>query len=301
MVAESYRVLPIVFSSRFPLHILIFTHTANMFSESDLIQDPSTESTDALRPKPSFAPPPQLTDAPSPESFDQEVAETNMFSESDLIQYPSIECTDALRPELFFAPPPQHTDAPSPESFDQEVAELDLDLLFEQFDFLPTFYDSIPVISDPSALTYSTDSVQEVPSSHYSSDFTQSDYPVPSEIESYCSSNNELSGTHDSIGSDVLSNGPPSIQPLHPAEAQFDSRTSDLSPNFVGIYPEDSSISAPVPLSVPLLSTAMQPPTSVVPAPLPVHVTPDSEAHMAPAPDRQFKCPLCPRSKSETI
>jgi len=208
-----------------PLHILIFTHTANMFSESDRIQYPSTES------------------------------------------------TDALRPELFFAPPPQHTDAPSPESFDQEVAELDLDLLFEQFDFLPTFYDTIPVISDPSALTYSTDSVQEVTSSHYSSDFTQSDYPISSEIESYYSLNNGLS-----------------------AEAQFDS-TSDLSPNFVGISPEDSSISAPVPFSVPLLSTAMQPPTSVVPAPLPVHVTPDSEAHtMAPAPDRQFKCPLCPRT-----
>ncbi|KAF8490812.1 hypothetical protein F5888DRAFT_1909823 [Russula emetica] len=238
-----------------------------------------------------------------------------MFSESDLIQYPSTESssnstpdrsskpaiqslpTDALMPELFFAPPPQHTDAPSPESFDQEVAELDLDLLFEQFDFLPTFYDTIPVISDPSALTYSTESVQEVTSSHYSSDFTQSDYPVPSEIENHYSSNNGLSGTHDFIDSDVFSNGPPSTQPLHPAEAQFDSGTSDLSPNFVGISPEDSSISAPVPFSVPLLSTAMQPPTSVVPAPLPVHVTPDSEAHtMAPAPDRQFKCPLCPRT-----
>jgi hypothetical protein len=212
-----------------------------------------------------------------------------MSFESDLIQYPSTKSTDAQRPELFFAPPPQHTDAPSPESFDREVAELDLNFPFEPFgpfdDFLPTF---IPIISTPSALTYSTDSVHEVTSSHYSSDFSQSDYSIPSEIESYYSLNNGLYRTHDSIHPAFSSNGPPDIPPLHPAEVQFDFGTSDLSPN-VGISPED-------------LSTAMQPPpTSVVPTPLPVHVTPASEAQMAPASDRPYKCPLCPHCKAETI
>jgi hypothetical protein len=207
-----------------------------------------------------------------------------------LVQYPSAESTDALGPELFFAPPPQHTDAPSPELFDQEVAGLDLNLPFELFgpynDFLPTF---IPIISTPSALTYSTDSVHDVPSSHYSSDFSQSDYSIPSEIESYYSSNNGDYRANDSSQSAVFSNGPPSesIPSLHSAEAQFDFGTSDLSPN-IGISPVD-------------LSTAIQPPTNVVPTPLPVHVTPDSEAQMAPVPDRPYKCPLCPHCKAETI
>ncbi len=210
-----------------------------------------------------------------------------MSFEPDLVQYPPAESTDALRPELFFAPPPQHTDAPSPELFDQEVAGLDLNFPFEPFgpfkfdDFLPTF---IPIISTPSALTYSTDSVHEV-----TSDFSQSDYSIPSEIESYYSSNNGLYRANDSIQSAGFSNGPPSesIPSLHSAEAQFDFGTSDLSPN-IGISPVD-------------LSTAMQPPTNVVPTPLLVHVTPDSEAQMAPVPDRPYKCPLCPHCKAETI
>ncbi|KAN0118538.1 hypothetical protein V8E52_004961 [Russula decolorans] len=188
-----------------------------------------------------------------------------MSFESDLVQYPSAESTDALRPELFFAPPPQHTEAPPPELFDQDVAELDLSFPFEKFDdFLPIFYDSISVISTPPALTYSTDSC-------YSSDLTQSDYSIPSEIESYYPSENGLYGTNDSIHPAVSSNDPPSI-PLHSDEAQFDFVTSDLNPNFIGISPED-------------LSTAMKLP----PTPLPVHVTPGSEAQMAPASDRPFK------------
>src|SRR6267154_2641002 len=215
--------------------------------------------------------------------------------ESDLVQYPSRAAggtgTDAQRPELFFAPPPQYTYAPSPESFDQELAGLDLNLPFEAFgpfdDFLPPF---IPIIPTPSALTYSTDSVHEV-TSQYSSDFSQSDYPTPSDIESsYYSSNNGHYRTHDSIQSAGFSNGPPSagILPFHSAEAQFDFGTSDLSPE-VGISPEG-------------FSNAMQsPPTSVVATPLPVHVKPDSEAQMAPTPDRPFKCHICPHCKAETI
>ena len=200
-----------------------------------------------------------------------------MSFKSDLVQYPSAESTDALRPELFFAPPPQHTEAPPPELFDQEVAELDLNFPFEQFDdFLPTFYDSIPVTSTPPALTYSTDSL-------YSSDFTQSDYSIPSEIESYYLSDNGLYGTDDSIQPAVSSNGPPSL-PIHPAEAQFDVVASDFNPNFIGFSAED-------------LSTAMKPP----PTPLPVHVTPASEAQTAPASDRPFKCPHCSHCKAETI
>jgi hypothetical protein len=196
-------------------------------------------------------------------------------------------------PELFFAPPPQHTDAPPPESFDQdaelfgqEVAELDLntipfELLGPFHEILPTF---IPIISTPSALTYSTDSVHEVSSYYYSSDFSKSDYSIPSDIESYYSSNNGLYGTHDSIQSTVFSNGPPSI-PLHSAEAQFEFGTSDLSPN-VGIFPED-------------LSTAVQPPPTTTP--LPIHVTPDREAQVTLEPEKRFKCHLCPHCKAKTI
>jgi hypothetical protein len=219
-----------------------------------------------------------------------------MFFEPDLDQYTFTESTDAPGPELFFAPPPQHTDAPSPESFDQEVAGLDLDFSFD-FDLnkiSPTFYDStgIPVISTPSTLTYySTDSIPEVTSSHYSSDFTQSEYSIPSEIESYSSLSNALNEAHVTTHPDIFFDNPPSDQPLHPAEAQIESidfGTSDISPN-VGISPED------------LFTAKQPPPTIVVPAALPVHVTPDSEAEMAPALDRPFKCPLCPLCKSETI
>jgi len=205
-----------------------------------------------------------------------------MSFESDLIQ-------DL---ELFYAPPPQHTIAPSPEIFDQEVAELDLDSPFQFDDFFTAFYDTIPVVSTPSALTYSTDTVHGVTSSHHSSDFTQSDYSIPSEIESYYSLNNGPYGSHDSSPSAVFSNGLPYIPPLHPSKAELDFGTSDLSPNFVGISPED-------------LSTAMQPTPSGTTTPLPVHVTPDSEAQMAPAPDtgRPFKCPHpgCPHCKAKTI
>jgi hypothetical protein len=206
-----------------------------------------------------------------------------MSFEEDFIQY------DALRSELFFAPPPQHTDAPSCESFDQDVAELDLDLPFQQIDdFFRTF---VPIISSgPSTLTYSTDSVDEVASSSlYTSDLSQSDYSILSEIDNYYSLNNGLDGTHDSIHPTVFSNGPPSISPFHLAEAQFDFDfgTSDFSPN-VEISPED-------------LPSALQPSMSVVPAPLPVHATPDSEAQKAPTPEKPFKCPFCHHCKAEAI
>ncbi|KAN0118541.1 hypothetical protein V8E52_004964 [Russula decolorans] len=205
-----------------------------------------------------------------------------MSFELDLIQSPSTGSTDALRPGLFFPPPPQHLDAPSPELFDKEVAELDLDFAFEAFEpvdeSFATIHDSITVISAPS-------STSAVYGDTYSSDFTKSDYLIPSEIESYYSLNNVLYGTHGYIHSAVFSNSPPSIPPLHPAEVQFDFGTSDLSLNFVGISSED-------------LSTAM-PPTSVVPTLLPVHVTPCSEAQIAPTSDRPFKCPHSPHDSSK--
>jgi hypothetical protein len=211
-----------------------------------------------------------------------------MSFESDLIQSASTKSTvstDESRQGLFFAPAPQHTDAPPPELFDQEVAELDLDFAFKPIDgFLPTLRDSIrtipdsiPFISTPSPLT---DSTVAVYGGTHSSDFTNSDYLTSSENGSY--NNDAYYGTHDFIHSPVFSNGQPSIPPLHPGEAQFDSGTSDLSPNIVGIYPVD-------------LSTATQPPI-----PLPVHVTPDSEAQMAPALDGSFKCPHFPHCKADT-
>ena len=217
-----------------------------------------------------------------------------MSFKSDLIQFPSTTertvSTDELRPGLFFAPAPQHTDAPPPELFDQEVSELDLDFALKPIDeFFTTFRDSVRTIPDSipfiSAPLPSTDSTVAVYGGNHSSDFAKSDYLTSPEIESNYSLNNDgYYGTHGFIHSPVFSNGQPSIPPLHPAEAQFDSGTSDLSPNFVGISPED-------------LSTATQPPQ---PIPLPVHVTPDSEAQMAPAPDRPFKCPHSPHCKAET-
>ena len=211
-----------------------------------------------------------------------------MSFESNLTQYPSTETTDALRPGFFFAPPPQ-PDALSHELFDQEIAELDLDFSFEAIDeIFTTFRNSIPNISTPSALASSTGAVYGVTSSHCSSDFTQLDYSIFSDMESYYLLDNGPYGMHDPIHSAVSSNGPPSIPPLHQAEAQFDFGTSDLSPNSVVIPPED-------------LSTAMQPPpSSIVPTPLPAHVTPVSEAQTASTPDRALKCPHSPHCKAET-
>lgn len=216
-----------------------------------------------------------------------------MSFESDRIQSSYTESTmsaDSLGPGLFFAPAPQHTDAPPPELFDKEV---DLDPAFKTIDeFITTFRDSnrtipdsIPFISTPLPLTDSTIAVY---GETHSSDVTKSDYLNPFEVESYSSLKDELYGTNGSIHSAVVSNGQPSIPPLRPAEGQFDFGTSDLSPNLVGISPED-------------LSTSMQPtPTSAVPTPLPVHVTPATEAQMAPVPDRPFKCPHPPHCKAET-
>src|SRR5712691_5652752 len=98
-----------------------------------------------------------------------------MSRESDLIQHPSTESTDELsRPGPFFDPLPQYTDAPPPELFDQEVAELDsfLQSALEQFDeYFTAVHHSIPAISTPPPLTYSTICVYGANSSHHSSDF----------------------------------------------------------------------------------------------------------------------------------
>ena len=181
---------------------------------------------------------------------------TAMYSE-DYIQDSLV---DALERESSFAPLPQHTDALAPEAFDQFVADAESDPNYPiEQQFLPG---SIPIILTPSALTNPTD--HELTTSYYSlSDFTQSDYSIPSDISSLSSLNDELYGVHVSIPSPTFPNDPPSIQPqaLHPDEAQFDFWTPDLSPN-IGISPED-------------LSTVVKPPTtSVVFTPPPVHVTP---------------------------
>jgi hypothetical protein len=201
---------------------------------------------------------------------------------SDLILRAPTESAGALAPDLLFAPP-QPVDAPSPDLFDKEVTELlvDQDVPSEQFfGFPPTFDDSISAVFTPSILTYSTDSVHEVSSSRYSYNFSQSqsDYSIPSEIDSYGSLNY---GTHNSIYS--------AIPPLYPASAQADYETSDLNPSFVGISLED-------------LSTTVQQPTSFDPTSLPVCVTPasDSEVQNAPASDKVFDCPHCPRCKPES-
>jgi hypothetical protein len=128
-------------------------------------------------------------------------------------------------------------------------------------------------------LTYSTICVDGSTSSHHSSDFAQSDHLISSAIDGYFSLNNGPYGTHDTIPSAVFSNGPPSIPRPHQAEA-FNFGTSDLGPNLFGISPEES--------------TDMQPPTSDVPTPLPVHVMPDLEAQMALA---QLDRPIGTRRK----
>jgi hypothetical protein len=64
----------------------------------NLIQSPSTESADALRPGLFFAPPPQHTDAPSPESFDQEVAELDLDFAFEPIDEFFTTFRDSMRP-----------------------------------------------------------------------------------------------------------------------------------------------------------------------------------------------------------
>lgn len=201
------------------------------------------------------------------------------------MQY-STESTDAPFISGLLFPPSQLPDAPSPESFDQEFAELELCLPFdsEQSDGLfTTFRDFRPIISTPSVST-STICVYGATPSTYSPDITRSGYFIPSELdEGYLSLNNGPYGTHDSIHSAVFSNGPPSIPPPHPAQAQFEFGTSDLSPNLIGISPEYLSAGIQ---SSPALS---------------VHVTPDLEAQPLPIPNRPFKCPHSPHCKAETI
>ncbi|KAF8490811.1 hypothetical protein F5888DRAFT_1637919 [Russula emetica] len=187
-----------------------------------------------------------------------------MSFELDFIQYPSSKGTDAMEADLFFAPDPQYAYAPSSESFDQEVdndkefEELDLDFSFKQFDdFFATFRDTIPVVPT-SAVTHSTESLYDVPSSQYSCDLTLSEYSIPSEIESCGSVNDGFYGTHASVYSAAFSNSPPSIPPPSPAKAVAVQKSTPVS-----------------------VSAA-------------VHMVPD-EAH---GPVKPFKCLLCPFSSA---
>jgi NAD-dependent dihydropyrimidine dehydrogenase PreA subunit len=190
-----------------------------------------------------------------------------MSFQPDLIQYPSSKGADAMKADLFFAPDPQLAVAPPPEIFDQEVdndkevEEFDLELSFKEFDdFFATVCDTIPVVPTPSVVTHSTESAYEV-SSQYSSDFTLSEYSIPSEIESRDSVNDGLYSTHASVYSSALSDFTQSIPAPSPAKA---------------VAVQESTVA---------LSAA-------------VHVVP-GEARKAHGPVKPFKCPHCRFCESE--
>ena len=134
-----------------------------------------------------------------------------------------------MKGDLFFAPVPQLAHAPSPDTFDlevdndKEVEEFDFESSSKQLDdFFATLRDNtIPVVPTPSAVTYSTESTYDVSSSQYSSDFTLSDYSIPSEIESRSSVDDGLH-SHNPLTfvySGVFSDSPLSIPPPSAAKA----------------------------------------------------------------------------------
>lgn len=176
-----------------------------------------------------------------------------------------------------------YADGPPPESFDNEFGNVEFDWSPEQLDklFSPSCV-TVPVITTPPTLTYSTESASQ---SSYS--YTFSDYSFPSDPST------GVDGMHDSMSiySNMFYNGPPSFGPLppspppHPARALLDNGTSaDYQVSF-GVSPDD--ISPPVQLSV----------TPVAPA-IP-QVMSDTQEPIAPR--KPYKCPRCPFGKAMSM
>jgi hypothetical protein len=167
------------------------------------------------------------------------------------------------------------------ESFERYIGEIELDWSFQQFqDNLSNFRDTLPVITTPSSLTYSTETDSEFAPSQGSYGFAPSHYSIPSEIATRGSAEH---GVYGAFCSDVaydgsLSFGPlPPSPPLDPAEAYIDYGTSDPSRSFFNVSPEEPSL-------------AMQQSTTIVaPAPQSVRVMPDSQTQVKPA--KPFRCP----------
>jgi hypothetical protein len=183
------------------------------------------------------------------------------------------------------------------ESFDKDIEAMED--LFRASDWLgppvtDTFsYDTYPDHwhSTPSALTYSTESDSEPTPSQYSG-FEPSDYSTPSDIVTGgWSAEQQFYSPHDSVYSDVISNGsmsfgslPPS-PPLNPVDARADYGTSNP---YQSLFAEAEDL----PFALQQLAIV------IPPTPHCVQVMPDTQAYATP--DRPFKCPLCPFSKANS-
>jgi hypothetical protein len=172
----------------------------------------------------------------------------------------------------------------SPESFAKYVGDIEFDRPFQQFqDNFSYFPDTLPVITTASSsLTYySTES--EFAPSQYSYGVAPSEDLIPSEIATRSPAEHGAYAIPGAVCSDVVYNDPlsfgplPHPPPLHPTEAYTDYGTSDPSPSFFDISPEEPPL------------TIQQPTTIVAPAPPSVRVMPDSQTQVTPA--KPFRCP----------
>ena len=177
------------------------------------------------------------------------------------------------------------------ESFDKDIEAME-DLFRTSHWFSPPVQDtfsyyhdtSLPDLSTPSTLTYSTESDYELSPSQY--DFAPSDYSTPPDVVTGGWSPEQFYSAPDSIYSDGISNGPSSFElppspTLNPVDAHSDYGTSNPYQSLFEIT--DPSF------------TLQQPATVVSPTHDCVQVMPDTQAYATP--DRPFKCPLCPFGK----
>lgn len=205
--------------------------------------------------------------------------------------YPPSESADEMKKDLFFAPAPQVAYAPSPDTFDLEVdnyggfEEFDLESSSKQIDdFFDTYHRYMPVVSTPSAVSHSTESLYEVSSSLYSCP-TLSDCSTPSiqsENEFRGSVNEGLYSPHSSEYSAAFSDSPSCVPPTPANKARFDNKTifdygsMNLDQNFAGAQ-ESAYVGSAA-----------------------VHVVPD-KAHEAVKREsvKRFWCPFCSHCESE--
>jgi hypothetical protein len=188
----------------------------------------------------------------------------------------------------------ENTQDLSPESFSKEVEEYELDWHQYQDNF-SNFPDNFPVTTTtPPSLTYSTESNYEFAPSQYSYGLGPSEYSIPSELATRSPVEHGVYAIPGTLSSDVVYNDPlsfgplphPPGPPLHPAEAYINYGTSDPSPSFFSISPEE-------------LSLAIQEPTTIVaPALQSIEVMPDSQTQVTP--EKPFRCPQCSYGTSDS-
>ena len=180
------------------------------------------------------------------------------------------------------------------ESFEKDIGEIELDWSFQQFhDNFSNFRDTLPVITTPSSLTYSTESESEPALSQYSYGFvsSSSEYSIPSEIAIRGQAEHGIHAIHDAICSDVVSNDPSSFGPLppfppsHPIEAHSDYGISDPYRPFFDISPEELPLA--LQQSTTNATAALHSTTSVQ----------DGQTRVPPV--KPYRCTLCSYGKAD--